>query len=125
MIRGIDSQVMTSRTIDYSRQMSNQMQEHENSKEFASKLQQSKVELENQSVNQAKEAQDRRISREKNEQDDGKDRRRKRRRRSAAFAEDTDAGTAEVSAEEQAMSRVPRVLPRGERMVGGSIDINV
>lgn len=125
MIRGIDSQVMTSRTIDYSRQMSNQMQEHENSKEFASKLQQSKVELENQSVNQAKEAQDRRISREKNEQDDGKDRRRKRRRRSAGFAEDTDAGTAEVSAEEQAMSRVPRVLPRGERMVGGSIDINV
>lgn len=125
MIRGIDSQVMTSRTIDYSRQMSNQMQEHENSKEFASKLQQSKVELENQSVNQAKEAQDRRISREKNEQDDGKDRRRKRPRRSAAFAEDTDAGTAEVSAEEQAMSRVPRVLPRGERMVGGSIDINV
>ena len=123
MIRGIDSQVMINKTVDYSRQMSNHMQEHENSKEFASQLQRSKVELANNSVNQTQEAQDGRIRREKNEQDDGKDRRRKKRRLSAV--PDANAQEADRSAEDEIMSRVPRTLPRGERQVGGAIDINV
>lgn len=123
MIRGIDSQVMINKTVDYSRQMSNQMQEHENSKEFASQLQKSRVELQNQSVNEAKEAQDRRINREKNEQDDQRDRRRKKRRLVAV--QNTAEEQADMTVEEEVMSRVPKVLPRSERSIGGSIDINV
>lgn len=124
MMRGIDGQVMINKTVDYSRQMSNQMQEHENGKEFASRLQQSKVELQNQSVNEAKEAQDRRVSREKNEEDDGRGGRRKKRRGTASSRGEAEAAV-EMTAEEEVMSRVPKMLSRSERSLGGSIDINI
>lgn len=123
MMRGIDGQVMINKTVDYSRQMSNQMHEIEHNKQFAAELQKSKVVLENNSVNQTREAEDSRVAREKNEMDDGSGRRKKRRGRGAA--EDAEELEIEMTAEEEVMSRVPRQLSKNERGLGGSIDLSI
>lgn len=122
MIRGIDSQVMINKTIDYSRQMSNHAAEQEHGKEFTAQLQKSKVAIQNNTVNETKETEGERVNQQQNAQEDGSDRRRRRRRLVAV--EDEETGV-EMTAEQEALSRLPRKLPRSERGLGGSIDINV
>lgn len=124
MIRGIDSQVMINKSIDYSRQMSNHAAEQENGKQFTAELQKSKIALQNNSVQQTAESEGQRVNAQDNAQDDQSDRRKKRKRRLVAV-QDTDADAIEMTPQQQAMERLPRRLPKSERDLGGSIDINV
>lgn len=124
MIRGIDSQVMINKSIDYSRQMSNQAAEQEHGKEFTAELQKSKVALQNNSVQQTEESEGQRVNAQNNAQDDQSDRRKKRKRRLVAVQHSQDSDI-EMTAEQQALERLPQKLPRNERALGGSIDINV
>lgn len=122
MIRGIDSQVMINKTIDYSRQMSNHAAEQEHGKEFTAQLQKSKIAIQNNSVNETKEAEGERVNQQDNTKDDGSGRRRRKRR---LVAVEDESNGVEMTAEQEALARVPKTLPRGERSLGGSIDINV
>ena len=122
MIRGIDSQVMINKTIDYSRQMSNHAAEQEHGKEFTAQLQKSKIAIQNNSVNETKEAEGERVNQQSNAKDDGSGRRKRKRR---LVAVEDENNMVEMTAEQEALARVPKTLPRNERSLGGSIDINV
>lgn len=124
MIRGIDSQVMINKSIDYSRQMSNHMAEQENGKEFTAELQKSKVALQNNSVQETSQSEGQRVNAQDNAQDDQSDRHKKRKRRLIAV-QDADGDPVEMTPQQQALERLPRRLPKNERDLGGSIDINV
>ena len=124
MIRGIDSQVMINKSIDYSRQMSNHAAEQEHGKEFTAELQKSKIAIQNNSVQETKQSEGERVHAQDNAQDDQSDRRKKRKRRLVAV-QDTDSNEIQMTPEEEALGRLPRRLPKNERDLGGSIDINV
>lgn len=124
MIRGIDSQVMINKSIDYSRQMSNHAAEQENGKEFTAELQKSRVALQNNSVQETQQSEGQRVHAQDNAQDDQSDRRKKRKRRLVAI-QDADEDPIMTQQQQQALERLPRRLPKNERDLGGSIDINV
>ena len=115
---------MINKSVDYSHQMSRQAAEQEQGKDFTAELQKSKVAIQNNSVQETQQAEGQRVSSQDNAKDDQSDRRRKRKRRLVAVQEEDDAAV-RMHLEQEAMERLPRRLPRNERSLGGSIDINV
>lgn len=124
MIRGIDSQVMINKSLDYSHQMSRQAAEQEHGKDFTAELQKSRIAVQNNSVQETKQSEGERVNAQDNAQDDQSDRRRKRKRRLVAV-QDADSDEIQMTPEEAALGRLPQRLPKNERDLGGSIDINV
>lgn len=111
MIRGIDSQIMINKSIDYAKQLTDQNSNAQQAKDFIAAMEKAQIEHDDKTVNQTEETEGERIRREKEGQDGPNSRTKRDRHRETRHGK---AAEEELEAEIEA-----------KEGLGNSIDINI
>lgn len=109
MIRGIDSQIMINKSVDYAKQMADQINNVQQSKDFVAEMEKARIKREDESVLRTEETQEERVRREKD-------------RKEGALYEDRFADSED---KEDALTDEDVLAEEKAEGLGVSVDINI
>lgn len=109
MIRGIDSQIMINKSVDYAKQMSDQINNVQQGKDFVAEMEKARIKREDESVLRTEEAKDERVHREKDRREDGFE----------------QSASSQSEAREGALTQEDVLAEEKAEGLGVSVDINV